>query len=225
MLGWVVYFEHLGLWSPTYSSIKLQIYSLSYLQASCWTQLGFRVSLRMTLAPSSPPCSQMCRYSCHWMTLPCTSLSLLTWGCPCVAWRFSTNHWPLQHLASWSHPSPTALWTQPPLLPLPQRALPFHFLWHFLSVAGWSTDSSFSFSAQTPPPPQPLHHSTYPLPPTIFSLLACEKAVYLTLIFLFQQFPPFACFFPCLSFLFCLLLSMNSLIWWFEKDNSLWLVA
>lgn len=57
----------------------------------------------MTLAHSSPPCSQMCRYSCPWTTPPCTSLSLLTWGCPCVAWRFSTNHWPLTstHPASW----------------------------------------------------------------------------------------------------------------------------
>lgn len=214
MLGWVVYFEHLGLWSPTYSSTKLQIYSLSYLQASCWTQLGFRVSLRMTLAPSSPPCSQMCRYSCHWMTLPCTSLSLLTWGCPCVAWRFSTNHWPLQHLASWSHPSPTALWTQPPLLPLPQRALPFHFLWHFLSVAGWSTDSSFSFSTQPPPS---LHHSTYPLPPTEGSV----SHPYFSL----STISSICMFFPWLSFLVSLLLSMNSLIWWFEKDNSLWLVV
>lgn len=107
----------------------------------------------MTLAHSSPPCSQMCRYSCPWTTPPCTSLSLLTWGCPCVAWRFSTNHWPLTSTTSClliPLPSPTALSTQPPLLLLPHCAPPLHFLWHHLCVAGWSTDSSFSFSAQTP---------------------------------------------------------------------------
>lgn len=54
----------------------------------------------MTLAHSSPPCSQMCRFSCPWTTPPCTSLSPLTWGCPCVAWRFSTNHWPLTSTTS-----------------------------------------------------------------------------------------------------------------------------
>lgn len=81
-----------------YSSCNC-MYSWSYFQAK--TEYGLRVSLRMTLAHSSPPCSQMCRYSCLWMTPPCTSLSLLTWGCPCVAWRFSTNLWPLQHLAYW----------------------------------------------------------------------------------------------------------------------------
>ena len=37
-------------------------------------------------------CSQMSRYSCHWTTPACASLCLLTWACPCVAWRFSTNH-------------------------------------------------------------------------------------------------------------------------------------
>lgn len=65
------------------------------------------MALRMTLAPphhplsSLPPlqptplpslhCSPTCRFSCPWTTPPCTSLSPLTWGCPCAAWRSSTN--------------------------------------------------------------------------------------------------------------------------------------
>jgi len=75
--------------TPFYCSF---MYSLSYLQASYQTECGLRNSLRMTLAHYFPPCSQMCRYSCLWTTLPCTILSLLTWGCLCVDWRFSTNH-------------------------------------------------------------------------------------------------------------------------------------
>lgn len=107
---------------------------------------GRRFPLRMTVARSSPPCSQTCRYSCHWTTPACASLSLLTWGCPCVAWRFSTNHWPLSSTTSRlltpnNLLTPTTTSSSPPC--------PSHFLWHFLCVAGWSSDSSFSFSAQT----------------------------------------------------------------------------
>lgn len=55
-------------------------------------------SLLPLLSASSPTtplpslhCSPTCRFSCPWTTPPCTSLSPLTWGCPCAAWRSSTN--------------------------------------------------------------------------------------------------------------------------------------
>lgn len=80
----------------------------------------------MTLAHSSPPCSQMCRFSCPWTTPPCTSLSPLTWGCPCVAWRFSTNHWPLTSTTS-------RLLIPPARPPLPNSSLkPNHHHHYFL---------------------------------------------------------------------------------------------
>lgn len=198
------------------------MYSLSYFQASCWTEYdGLRVSLRMTLAHSSPPCSQMCRYSCPWTTPPCTSLSLLTWGCPCVAWRFSTNHWPLTSTTSClliPLPSPTALSTQPPLLLLPHCAPPFHFLWHHLCVAGWSTDSSFSFSAQTPSSLITAPVPTHPPSPSRLVRRQCIPLLFFSL----NKCLHFACFFPRLCFLFCPLLLLSGLIWRFKKDNSLW---
>lgn len=115
--------------TPTAAFSCSFLYSLSYLQASCLTDYGLRISMRMTLDHSSPSCSQMCRYSCPWTTPPCTSLSLLTWGCPCVAWRFSTNHWPLTSATSRLlipspnsslNPTTTTFSTPPcPALPLP----------------------------------------------------------------------------------------------------------
>lgn len=153
------------------------MYSLSYLQASCLTEYGLRVSLRMTLAHSSPPCSQMCRYSCPWTTPPCTSLSLLTWGCPCVAWRFSTNHWPLTSTTSRL------------LIPLSQQLFePNHHYFLFPTVPRPSTSCGTSCVWQVGVQTlvslsllRPLHPSIT-TPPT-FSLLACEKAVYPAIIF------------------------------------------
>lgn len=159
----------------------------------------------MTLAHSFHPCSQMCRYSCPWTTLPCTSLSLLTWGCPCVDWRFSTNHWPLQLLAFWSLPQ-QLFYTQLRLLPLPQHSLPFHFL----CVAGWST---ILF---------PLRPCILPswLPP--FSILACEKAAFLFL-FTFKKCLHLHVFLFLMSLLFAFFIYFTpSLIWWAKIDSSLW---
>lgn len=164
----------------------------------------------MTLARSSPPCSQMCRYSCPWTTPPCTSLSLLIWGCLCVDWRFSTNHWPLQHLAFW-------------LFPPQQQFDPNHYYFCYCyyycyilfptvhrpstscgSSCVWQVGvqySSFSFSAQTlfiPPSRNPP-----------FSFAACEKAVYPIFMFLLKA-PPCACFFLSVSVFLVLFLT-----WWF----------
>lgn len=127
----------------------------------------------MTLAPSSPPCSQMCPYSCRWMTPPCTSLSLLTWGCPCAAWRFSTNHWPLSSTTPLPlNPAlalPNSFFSAKPTPPPPPHcALPSQFLWHFLCVAGWSNKLNFSLlcsdflSIMTSLPSQPVRRKRIP---------------------------------------------------------------
>lgn len=107
---------------------------------------GF-VLLRMTLAPLPPPplpllsllptsphCSPTCRFSCPWTTPPCTSLSPLTWGCPCAAWRSSTNQ-PTPSSSSSSSPtattpaSLTSATTPPPLgSPLYPPPSNHHFL-------------------------------------------------------------------------------------------------
>lgn len=141
----------------------------------------------MILAHSSPPCSQMCRYSCPWTTLPCTSLSLLTWGCPCVAWRFSTNHWLLTSTTSlflilpYNSLTPTTTTSSSP--PCPAFPLPVA-----LPVCGRLEYRLVSLSLL-----RIFHPSIMTLHPSF--LLACEKAVYPSLIFLLQQIPPFACLF------------------------------
>lgn len=83
----------------------------------------------------------MCPYSCPWTTPACANLCLLTWwGCPCVAWRFSTNSdlW-----TSTTSRLLTLLSYQQPPSSLPPRP---HFLWHILFAAGRSNRLSFSFS-------------------------------------------------------------------------------
>lgn len=141
-------FQHFSLDSHSYVFIRVQPYSQPYVGYSLMfpgfllkAKLSLRVSLRMTLAPYSAPCSQTCPYFCRLTTLPCTSLSPLTWECPCEAWRFSTNHWPLTSTAprflTPAHPQ-QPFSTQPTLLPPPHCAPPSLFLWHFLCVAGWS---------------------------------------------------------------------------------------
>lgn len=133
----------------------------------------------MTLAHSSPPCSQMCRYSCPWTTPPCTSLSLLTWGCLCAAWRFSTNHWPLQRPASWPPQQlfhPNHYYFLFPTVPRPSTSCGTSCVWQ----VGVQTLVSLSLLR----PPSSLHHD--PPPHTHFSRPACEKAVY-------------PCFFFCFS--------------------------
>lgn len=169
----------------------------------------------MTLAHSSPPCSQMCRYSCHWMTPPCTSLSLLTWGCPCVAWRFSTNHWPLTSTTSrLLTPPSTTLWPPKPLLlPLPHRAPSTSCG----TSCVWQVGVQTLFLCSDPFIPPSVHH-TGPFP---FSLPACEKAVYAPcppLYFSLSISASICMFFPCLSFLFCRIFTrLNGLIWWVKE--------
>lgn len=171
-------------------------------------EYGLRVSLRMTLAHSSPPCSQMCRYSCLWTTPPCTSLSLLTWGCPCVAWRFSTNHWPLQHPASWPPQQlfdPNHYYFLFPTVPCPSTSCGTSCVWQ----VGVQTLVSLSLL-------RPLHPSIMPLPLPP----ACEKAVYPSFTFSLST-SAFICMdFSCLSV--CPLFLLNGLIWWVEKGDSLW---
>ena len=123
-----------------------------------------------------PPCSQTCRYSCPWTTPPCTSLSLLTWGCPCAAWRFSTNLWTsLQHPASWPPPLhnnsliPTATTSSSLTVPCPSTSCGTSCVWQV----------GVLFLCSDPFIPSSLH-----LP-----ALACEKAVYPFFIFLFHKFP------------------------------------
>lgn len=162
-------------------------------------EYGLGVSLRVTLAHSSPPCSQMCRYSCLWTTPPCTSLSLLTWGCPCVAWRFSTNHWPLQHPASWPPQQlfdPNHYYFLFPTVPRPSTSCGTSCVWQ----VGVQTLVSLSLL-------RPLHCSITPLPLP----LACEKAVYPSFNFSLSTSASICMFFSCLSSLFRPLFLLNGL--------------
>lgn len=164
----------------------------------------------MTLARSSPPCSQMCRYSCPWTTPPCTSLSLLIWGCLCVDWRFSTNHWPLQHLAFWLFPpnsnltqttttSATATTTATSCSPpCPAPPLPVA-----LPVCGrleYSTLVSLSLLR----PFSSLHHETLPSPSQLVRRQCIPSFMFLL------KAPPCACFFLSVSVFLVLFLT-----WWF----------
>ena len=186
--------------------------SWSYFQA--WDRAwpwGF--SLRMTLAHSSPPCSQMCRYSCPWTTPPCTSLSLLTWGCPCAAWRFSTNHWPLQRPASW---------------PPQQLFHPNHYYFLFPTVPRPSTSCGTScvwqvgvqtlVSLSPLRPPSSLHHDPHPhTSPARLVRRQCIPAFF------------FFCASICMFFFFMFVSFLSSIfftwLFWFDglrTTTSLW---
>lgn len=156
----------------------------------------------MTLAHSSRPCSQMCRYSCPWTTPPCTSLSLLTWGCPCVDWRFSTNHWPLQPLAFWPLPPTTLLYppsttSSSPTFPAPP-----------LPVCGRLEHDSLSASSS--------HHNCLPSP---FWLVRRQRISFCSLFKKCLHLHVF--FFFCLFSLLFIYFTAG-LIWWVKMDSSLW---
>lgn len=171
----------------------------------------------MTLAHSSPPCSQMCRYSCPWTTPPCTSLSLLTWGCPCAAWRFSTNHWPLQRPASWPPQQlfhPNHYYFLFPTVPRPSTSCGTSCVWQ----VGVQTLVSLSLLR----PPSSLHHD---LPPPTHTLLPpglWEGSVSL-LFFLFFSFNKclhlHVLFSPWLSRFCPLFFHLIVLIWWVADDD------
>lgn len=169
----------------------------------------------MTLAHSSPPCSQMCRYSCPWTTPPCTSLSLLTWGCPCAAWRFSTNHWPLQRPASWPPQQlfhPNHYYFLFPTVPRPSTSCGTSCVWQ----VGVQTLVSLSLLR----PPSSLHHDpphTHTSPARLVRR-QCIPAFFS--VFLFQPVPPFACSFsPWLSRFCPLFFHLIVLIWWVADDD------
>lgn len=162
----------------------------------------------MTLAHSSPPCSQMCRFSCPWTTPPCTSLSPLTWGCPCAAWRYSTNHWPLTSTTS-------RLLIPPARPPLPTSSLKPNHHHYFLfptvprpstscgSSCAWQVGVQTLFLCSDSPPPFSSFHTPSPPSPSP----ACEKAVYPA--FVFKRVPPFACFFSHVGLFLCPRLSVD----------------
>lgn len=161
----------------------------SYLvTVSAQTEYGLRVSLRMILAHSSP-CSQMFRFSCHWTTQPCTRLSLLTWGCQCAAWRFSTN-----------------LYNNTPLGSPQQLFDPNHHYFLFPTVPCLSTSCGTSCVWQVGVQTvvslsllRPHHPSITPLPPGLwegsvsllfFSLSFFNKCLHLHVFFMFVLFCP-----------------------------------